>query len=90
MRRYALEHPEVREVLPYFDAAIGARHMGIPTLVGAALWDPVVPPPCQFAVYNELRSHRELFIFAAGHVSYPAEKDDDLAWRALVAEFLRG
>lgn len=90
LRLYAAEHPEVRQVLPYFDAALAARHISIPTLVGAALWDPVVPPPCQFAVYNELRERRrELFVFSAGHVSYPEEDTELQSWQAVVARFLR-
>lgn len=67
VRQYYLQHPEVAEVLRYFDSAIAAQYIEFPTYVAAALRDPAVPPPGQFSVYNALRCPKELFIRAHGH-----------------------
>ncbi len=55
-------------VLQYFDAATAARHLTIPTLVAAALYDPAVPPPGQFAIHNCLAGERALFVRRDAHV----------------------
>jgi cephalosporin-C deacetylase len=39
--------------------------------VAAALFDPMVPPPGQFAVYNALAGPKQLFTLSAGHFDYP-------------------
>lgn len=67
VRVYAAEHPEVRDVLRFFDAASAARRLTIPTLVAPALRDAHVPPPGQFAVYNAVPAKKELVVFTAGH-----------------------
>ncbi|MET8824452.1 acetylxylan esterase [Streptomyces sp. NPDC004610] len=59
--------PEVGEVLRYFDAAVAAGFVSVPVLCASALFDPVVPPPGQFAVYNGLGGVRELFVLSVGH-----------------------
>ncbi|RPK44099.1 Cephalosporin-C deacetylase [Streptomyces sp. ADI92-24] len=70
VRRYRREHPGVTEVLRYFDAATAAGFLELPTLVAAALFDPSVPPPGQFAVYNALAGERELLVLSAGHFEH--------------------
>lgn len=84
VRRYRREHPGVTEVLRYFDAATAAGFLELPTLVAAALFDPSVPPPGQFAVYNALAGERELLVLSAGHFEHPgtvAEKAGLVAGR---------
>ena len=71
VRIYHRTHGEAIDVLRYFDAATAARRLRIPTLVAAALFDPAVPPPGQFAVYNALPGPKELFVLRAGHFDYP-------------------
>ena len=63
--------PEILNVLRYFDSASAARFIRIPTLVGCALFDPAVPPPGQFSVYNNLAGPKSLFIHPANHFGYP-------------------
>ncbi|MFI6646103.1 acetylxylan esterase [Streptomyces sp. NPDC050529] len=70
VRGYHRGHPEVVEVLRYFDAATAAGFVERPTLVAAALFDPSVPPPGQFAVHNALAGERELLVLPAGHFEY--------------------
>ncbi|MEU1472010.1 acetylxylan esterase [Streptomyces sp. NPDC005761] len=70
------EHPEVVEVLRYFDAATAAESVKLPTLVAAALFDPSVPPPGQFAVHNALAGERELLVLPAGHFEYEGLAQD--------------
>ncbi|MFG3135228.1 acetylxylan esterase [Streptomyces sp. NPDC048211] len=70
VRGYHREHPEVVDVLRYFDAATAAEFAERPALVAAALFDPSVPPPGQFAVYNALAGDRELLVLPAGHFEY--------------------
>ena len=55
-------------VLRYFDAATAAQFVTVPTLVAAALYDPAVPPPGQFAIYNCLAGERALFVRRDAHV----------------------
>ncbi|GAB3751049.1 acetylxylan esterase [Microlunatus parietis] len=83
VRLYALDHPEVLEVLRYFDAAAAAGFITIPTHVGLALADPAVPPPGQFAVHNGLAGVRERFLLTAGHLEYPGREAEG---RALLAD----
>jgi cephalosporin-C deacetylase len=73
VRLLYLQRPEVLSVLSYFDAAIAARHIHIPTLVGCALFDPAVPPPGQFSVFNCLSGPRRLFVRPASHFDYPQD-----------------
>lgn len=76
VRKYHASHPEVVEVLSYFDAASTARRIETPTLMVPALFDPAVPPPGQFAVANAARGPKEMFLLSAGHFTYPAEAEE--------------
>ncbi len=70
VRRFQRDHPEVNvlETLAYYDAASAAGFLRIPTLVAPALFDPVVPPPGQFAIHNAIApALRRLFVLEAGH-----------------------
>nr|WSW67021.1 acetylxylan esterase [Streptomyces sp. NBC_00995] len=77
VRGYHRGHPEVVEVLRYFDAATAAEFVERPTLVTAALFDPSVPPPGQFAVHNALAGERELLVLPAGHFTYDGLEQDE-------------
>lgn len=80
VRRHHASHPEVAGVLRYFDAASAATRLDIPVQVAAALFDPTVPPPGQFAVYNALPNTRSLVILSAGHFEHAdtASENQDL------------
>jgi len=73
VRSYYRRHPEVLEVLAYFDAATAARLIKIPVLGAPALFDPAVPPPGQFAVCNAFAGPKEIFVHTSGHYSSPDE-----------------
>jgi cephalosporin-C deacetylase len=75
VRAYQRQHSfNVMETLAYYDAASSARFLRIPTLVAAARFDPAVPPPGQFAIYNAIPDElRRLFVFEAGHFDYPGQ-----------------
>ncbi|MFE2021126.1 acetylxylan esterase [Streptomyces sp. NPDC059499] len=76
VRAHHREHPGVMEVLRYFDAATAAARLELPTFVAAALFDPAVPPPGQFAVHNALPGPRELLVLGAGHFEYEGQAAD--------------
>jgi len=77
------------ETLAYYDAAIAARHLRIPTLVAAALFDPAVAPPGQFAIHNAIpASLRRLFVLDAGHFDYPGKAAQQQALDQEVGHFL--
>jgi cephalosporin-C deacetylase len=79
VRRLAREHGNITATLPYYDAAVAAQHIQIPMLVAAACFDPAVPPPGQFAVYNALPGPRELIVLEAGHWDWPGRAAQDAA-----------
>lgn len=85
VRHYHSERPSVMDVLRYFDAAGAATQIEIPVQVAAALFDPAVPPPGQFAVYNAIPGSKDLIVLTAGHVEHAG----DLQERQQVDEALR-
>jgi cephalosporin-C deacetylase len=87
VREYHREHPAAIEVLRYFDAATSARRIRIPVLAACALFDPAVPPPGQFAVYNGLGGPKELFVLSAGHFDHPGAAEEDRRLRDALGRF---
>ncbi len=81
VRGYHAAHPEVVEVLRYYDAATAAARIRVPVLVAPALFDPAVPPPGQFAVANAIPDH-ETFVLTAGHFEYSEAEAEDAALEA--------
>lgn len=77
VRLYHNRRGGVMEVLRYFDAATAASFIQAPTLVAAALFDPAVPPPGQFAVYNAIPAEKRLFIRQAAHFDFSGSAEDD-------------
>ena len=78
----------VMDTLAYYDAASAARHLRIPVLVAAALFDPVVPPPGQFAIFNAIdRSLKRLFVLQAGHFEHVGQAQELLQMHGEVAGF---
>jgi cephalosporin-C deacetylase len=86
VRRWRADHPEVLEVLPFYDAASAAVRIAIPMLMAPALFDPAVPPPGQFAVANA-PARRELVVLSAGHFAYPGQAQEDAAHAAAADRF---
>ncbi|MBL8993308.1 MAG: acetylxylan esterase [Spirochaetia bacterium] len=76
VRKYHASHPEVVDVLSYFDAASTALRIETPMLMVPALFDPAVPPPGQFAVANAAKGPKEMFILSAGHFTYADEIEE--------------
>jgi len=66
--------PEIVErTLAYFDAATTAKRIRVPVHCACALFDPMVAPPGQFAIYNAISSEKKLFVLTAGHFEYPEQ-----------------
>ncbi|CAN5492892.1 acetylxylan esterase [soil metagenome] len=78
VRLYHNRRGDVMPVMQYFDAATAARHIQQPTLVAAALFDPAVAPPGQFAVYNGIPAEKKLFVKTAGHFAWGGEAEENL------------
>ncbi|BBL73761.1 acetylxylan esterase [Methylomagnum ishizawai] len=87
VRGYEQRHGNVLATLRYYDAACAARRTVIPVHVAAALFDPVVAPPGQFAIYNALPGPKELFVLEAGHFDYPRQSEQDHALLQTLAHF---
>ncbi len=76
--KYVQEHPEAMEVLGYFDAAVSAKYLRIPTVVVPALSDPCVAPAGQFSVANSIPDrYRIRFIAETGHGA-GTERDSEI------------
>lgn len=88
-QRFQSRQGNVVETLAYYDSASAASFLGIPTLVAAALFDPAVPPPGQFAVYTAIAEPlRRLFVLEAGHFDYPGKEARIEELNRTVAAFL--
>jgi len=89
VRCYYRDHPDVVDVLQYYDAATAASHISIPVLVSPALFDPAVPPPGQFAVANAIPD-RQLFVLKAGHFDHEGGAAEELALREALERWFAG
>jgi cephalosporin-C deacetylase len=89
VRQHAVSHPEVGKVLAYYDAATAARRIRIPVAVAAALFDPGVPPPGQFAVANALAGEVHLSILSHGHFQHPETAGEGPRHELAAGRFLR-
>ncbi|MGC4033912.1 MAG: acetylxylan esterase [Tepidisphaeraceae bacterium] len=65
--------------LRYFDAAAMAHRIKTPTHFACALFDPAVPPPGQFAIYNACGSEKRLTVNRTGHHNWDHTAADDAA-----------
>lgn len=80
-------HPQVVErTLSYHDAAVAALWIHVPVHFACALFDPMVAPPGQFAIYNAVRGEKRLFVLQAGHFEYPGQTAEE---RGLLQEVHR-
>ena len=86
VQAFASRHVHVTETLAYYDAAVAATYIRQPMHLAAALFDPAVAPPGQFAVYNALPGPKALFVLTAGHFEHAESAAED---RRLLSE-LRG
>ena len=78
VRLYVQEHPEAMDVLAYFDAAISAKYISIPTIVCPALDDKCVAPAGQFCVANSIpEEYRQMYILDQGHAA-GTDRDKEL------------
>jgi len=75
--RFERHRGHVMETLQYYDAALAAQHIRVPVHVAAALFDPAVAPPGQFAIFNALTSPKELFVLEAGHFDFQGRAEQD-------------
>lgn len=87
VQAYQAGHGGVAETLAYYDAATAARFIAVPMLVAAALFDPSVPPPGQFAIFNAIPGRKTLFTLDAGHFDYPGKDDQEAALRRTAIAF---
>ncbi|MFC9561873.1 acetylxylan esterase [Agromyces sp. NPDC056965] len=88
VRRHLQQHPEVRPVLGYFDAAVAARRIDVPVHVAAAVLDPAVDPRGQFAVYHALTCPKRLTVRPNGHLDGPVAEVGERMARSAAADFL--
>jgi cephalosporin-C deacetylase len=90
VRRKWERWPEIYDrTLRYFDAAAHARRIRTPTHYACALFDPAVPPPGQFAVYNAAAGPKRLTIWQTGHHDWPGTAEDVRRADAEAEEFCR-
>jgi cephalosporin-C deacetylase len=87
LQHFVQQHQQALETLRGYDAAIAAKHIRQPMHCALALFDPVVPPPGQFAIYNALPGEKHLLPLRAGHFDYPEQAADERRLIAQLREF---
>ena len=88
VQRFHQDHPQMTEsTLAYYDAAVAASHIRIPVHCACALRDPVVAPPGQFAIFNQLAGPKELAVLSGGHLEYPGKAKEHETLRQRIAKF---
>lgn len=77
----------VERTMGYFDSAMAARRIRVPVHYGCAVFDPMVAPPGQFAIYNAVPGEKHLFVLRAGHFDSPERVKEEQAMLQEVHEF---
>ena len=88
VRRKYERHPEILDVLAFYDASVHAKRVRIPTHITCALFDPSVPPPGQFCIHNALTCAKQLFVRSAAHFAFDRAAEED-ASRVQSVEYFR-
>ncbi len=78
----------VAKTLALFDAAHAARFLRLPVLYACALFDPAVPPPGQFSIWNAHAGPKDLVVLSAGHFPHDNEASEIKAAERRAREFL--
>lgn len=73
--------------LRYYDAAYAAENIKVPVHMALALRDSVVTPPGQFAIFNQVKSKKHLYLLEAGHDSYPNQAQQNTELKQELATF---
>jgi cephalosporin-C deacetylase-like acetyl esterase len=68
MKKYVTIRPELTfdkalENLQYFDTKNFASTISCPVVMGIGLLDPFVPPNNSYAVFNNIKSKKKIFVF---------------------------
>ncbi|WP_150048854.1 MULTISPECIES: acetylxylan esterase [Methylomonas] len=87
---YARRNGHFPDALRYYDAATAALFASQPVHVAAALFDPMVAPAGQFAVYNAWAGPKSLFVLKAGHFEYANQPEQERLLLQELREFFAG
>ena len=87
LKSYAELHGNILDTLAYYDAAVAASYAMQPGHFALAVFDPVVAPPGQFAIYNHWAADKSLFILDAGHFEYPNRSYQEQLLLAEIMQF---
>jgi cephalosporin-C deacetylase len=68
---YYQQHPEVLDVLQWYDAAATIVHAKQPVLYACAILDHIVTPAGQFSIWHAHRGRKRLLVLPAGHLNHP-------------------
>jgi cephalosporin-C deacetylase len=71
LKRHSEQFSHVFATLAYYDSSVSAGYAIQAVHFALAMFDPVVAPPGQFAIYNAWMAKKSLFILEAGHFAYP-------------------
>lgn len=78
VQRFFRRHPKMLlNTIRYYDAANAASLISAPVHFALALKDPVVTPPGQFAIYNQTKAEKYLFVLDEGHGNYPTQHQQE-------------
>lgn len=77
VQAYVRAHGHAIDTLALYDAAVAAGFARQPLHIAAALFDPVVAPPGQFAIYNAWGGPKQLLVLDAGHFEYPQQGEQE-------------
>ncbi|MEM1059555.1 MAG: acetylxylan esterase [Verrucomicrobiota bacterium] len=86
--RYERDPGIMDATLRYFDAASAATHLRVPALVAPSLFDPGVPPPGQFAVFNAIPGPKTLHLSRFGHFAHRDNAEEERLRGESLRDFL--
>lgn len=88
VQEFHRQHRAITErTLSYYDAATAARRIRMPVHFACALYDPMVAPAGQFAVFNSVSGEKQLFQLTAGHHGYRQAAHEQLQLLKEIKQF---
>ena len=89
VKNYVEHSRHIFATLSYYDAAIAASFAKQSAHFALAVFDPVVAPPGQFAIYNAWAASKQLFVLDAGHFNYPNQSNQETQLLAQLRQFFK-